>query len=157
MKEEHKKMTEELMKKDLDGKKQVNIYGDSPKFDYPCKLLSTEREVFMEGSEMHHCLYTCYWHDIKEHKYLASAFDASESFTLGLKPIDGEWGYDQAYLKYDNRINKDSKALIEKFLSDSKVKETLRGLKMTPTENKKNNYMDDDDEWLRSVLGQNAA
>jgi len=154
MKEEHKKMTEELMKKDLEGKKQVNIYGDSPKFDYPCKLLSTEREVFMEGSEMHHCLYTCYWHDIKEHKYLAFAFDASERFTLGLKPIDGEWGYDQAYLKYDNRINKDSKALIEKFLSDSKVKETLRGLKMTPTENKNNNHMDDDDEWLRSVLGQ---
>jgi len=157
MKEEHKKMTEELMKKDLESKEQVNLYGESPHFDYPCKLLSTESEVFMEGSEMHHCLYTCYWHDIKEHKYLAFAFDASERFTLGLKPIDGEWGYDQAYLKYNNRINKDSKALIEKFLSDSKVKETLRGLKMTPTENKNNNHMDDDDEWLRSVLGQNAA
>ena len=158
MKEEHQKMTDELMKKDLEGKKQVNIYGDSPKFDYPCKLLSTEREVFMEGSEMHHCLYTCYWHDIKEHKYLAFAFDASERFTLGLKPIDGEWGYDQAYLKYNKQISKESKALIERFLGDSKVKETLQGLIKPPAKpkviyNQSSEVYDQDlEEWLRDVL-----
>lgn len=158
MKEEHKKMTEELMKKDLEGKKQVNIYGDSPKFDYPCKLLSTEREVFMEGSEMHHCLYTCYWHDIKEHKYLAFAFDASERFTLGLELKDGEWVYDQAYLKYNKHINEDSKALIEKFMGDSTVKETLQGLITTPAEPISSDITpDSDDEWLRRVLECRAA
>ena len=156
MKEEHKKMTEELMRKDLEGKEQMNIYGESPKFDYPCKLLSTEREVFMEGSIMHHCIYTCYWQRIKGHEYFAFAFDAPERFTLGLKLTDGEWVYDQAYLKNDEHINKDSKALIEKFLGDPKVKETLQGLIKSPTETTNSNVIDDD-AWLRNVLNPHVA
>lgn len=151
MKEEHKKMTDELMKKDLEGKEQVNLYGESPHFDYPCKLLSTESEVFMEGFEMHHCVYTCYWNRIKEHDYLAFAFYTPERFTLGLNQKDGEWVYDQAYLKYDKQISEESKALIEKFLGDSKVKRTLKGLIKSPAETRYSNVTADD-EWLRDVL-----
>ena len=158
MKEEHQKMTEELMKKDFEGKEQVNLYGESPIFDYPCKLLCTEKEVFMEGYEMHHCIYTCYWNRIRGHKYLAFAFDAPERFTLGLKPIDGEWVCDQAYLKYDKQISEESKALIEKFLGDSTVKETLQGLITTPAEPISSDITpDSDDEWLRRVLECRAA
>lgn len=156
MKEEHKKMTEELMKKDLESKEQVNLYGESPHFDYPCKLLSTESEVFMEGFEMHHCVYTCYWNRIKEHEYLTFAFYTPERFTLGLNLKDGEWVYDQAYLKYDKQISEESKALVDKFLGDSKVKETLKGLIKSPAETRYSNVTDDD-EWLRGVLGYRAA
>ena len=156
MKEEHKKMTEELMKKDLESKEQVNLYGESPHFDYPCKLLSTDSEVFMEGFEMHHCVYTCYWNRIKEHEYLTFAFYTPERFTLGLNLKDGEWVYDQAYLKYDKQISEESKALVDKFLGDSKVKETLKGLIKFPAETRYSNVTDDD-EWLRGVLGYRAA
>lgn len=125
MKEEHANMTRELMRKDLEKKKQVDIYGVCPQFDYPCKLLSTEREVFNEGMEMHHCVYTCYWDQIQTRRYLAFSFDATERFTLGLKLTEDGWVYDQAYLKYDKQINDESKTLIEQFLSDSNVSTTL--------------------------------
>ena len=144
------------MKKDLESKEQVNLYGESPHFDYPCKLLSTESEVFMEGFEMHHCVYTCYWNRIKERTYLAFAFHAPERFTHGLELKDGEWVYNQAYLKYDKQISEESKALVEKFLGESKVKETLKGLIKSPAEIRYSNVTDDD-EWLRGVLGYRAA
>jgi len=38
----------------------------------------------MEGSEMHHCVFTCYWDRIKDYEYLAFAFDVPARFTLGL-------------------------------------------------------------------------
>lgn len=110
----------------------------------------------MEDFEMHHCVYTCYWHRIKEHEYLAFAFYTSERFTLGLNLKDGEWVYDQAYLKYDKQISEESKALVEKFLGDSTVKETLKGLIKSPAETRYSSVTDDD-EWLRSVLGYRAA
>ena len=129
MKEEHTKMTREMMKKDL-----------------ACKLLSTEREVFTEGMEMHHCVYTNYWHEIKEHKYLVFSFESVERFTLGLKLTDNGWEYDQAYSKYDKHVNEDSKALIEQFLADPVVKNKLLGL------TDKGNPTDKDEEWFHSVL-----
>ena len=155
MKEEHTKMTHELMKEDLEKTEQVDIYGVCPKFGYPCKLLSTEREVFTEGMEMHHCIYTNYWHRIKEHKYLAFSFEAAERFTLGLKLTNNGWEFDQAYCKYDKHINEDSKALIEQFLADPVVKNTLLGLAdkgQVPYEKTTSADHTDDEEWLRSVL-----
>lgn len=121
-------MTRELMRKDLEKKKQVDIYGECPQFDYPCKLLTSEREVFTEGMEMHHCVYTCYWNKIETRRYLAFSFNATERFTLGLKLTEDGWTYDQAYLKYDEQISEESKTLIEQFLSDSNVSTTLCGL-----------------------------
>lgn len=156
MKDEHTKMTRELMKEDLEKTEQVDIYGECPQFDYPCKLLSTEREVFTEGMEMHHCVYTNYWHQIKEHKYLAFSFEAAERFTLGLKQTNNGWEFDQAYCKYDKQINEDSKVLIEQFLADPVVKNKLMGLAdkgPVPYEATASvNPTVEDDEWLRSVV-----
>ena len=145
------------MKEDLEKKEQVDIYGECPQFDYPCKLLSTEREVFTEGMEMHHCVYTNYWHRIKEHKYLAFSFEAAERFTPGLKLTDNGWELDQAYCKYDKQINENSKVLIEQFLADPVVKNKLMGLadkgQVPYEETASVNPTVEDDEWLRTVLG----
>ena len=136
---------------------QVDIYGECPQFDYPCKLLSTEREVFTEGMEMHHCIYTNYWHQIKEHKYLAFSFEAAERFTLGLKLTNNGWEFDQAYCKYDKQVNEGSKVLIEQFLADPVVKNKLMGLadkgQVPHEETASVNPTDGDDEWLRTALG----
>lgn len=131
MKEEHSRMTRELTKADLAQKEQNDIYGESPKFDYPCTLLSTEKDVFIEGTDMHHCVYNCYWNRIKRYTYLAFAFVAPERFTLGLTLKNNKWVYDQAYLKYDKNISEDSKAMIEKFLTDPQVEDILERLKTT--------------------------
>lgn len=156
MKEEHTDMTRTLMEMDFEQKEQVDIYDGHPQFDYPCKLLNTEREVFIEGYEMHHCIYSCYWYGIKEHKYLAFSFSEPERFTLGLNLTDNGWTYDQAHLKYNKTISEDSKLMIEQFLSDPNVKQTLEDLKdkeVVPELDTSWNY-DNDDEWLRRMLGQ---
>lgn len=129
MKEEHTQMSRKLMEKDLALKESIDIYGDCPKFDYPCRLLSTEQEVYSEGMEMSHCVYTCYWNRIKQYEYLAFAFETPDRFTLGLKLNNNQWEYDQAYLKYDKDISEESKAMIERFLADSNVKETLERMR----------------------------
>lgn len=40
---------------------------------------------------------------------------------MGLTVTDKGVEYDQAYLKYDKRLSDDSKQMVDKFLSDTKV------------------------------------
>ena len=83
--------------------------------------------------------------------------EAAERFTLGLKLTNNGWEFDQAYCKYDKQINEDSKVLIEQFLAAPVVKNKLMGLadkgQVPYEETASVNPTDEDDEWLRTVLG----
>ena len=125
MDEEHTNMTHLLMKKEIDHKEQIPIYKECPVFDYPCHILNTEQEVFQEGLDMHHCIYTCYWKRIKNKEYLGLSFYEPERFTLGLKRTNGKFEFDQAYLIYDKEIGQASIDMINKFLNDDVVVEQI--------------------------------
>ena len=125
MEEEHLKMTRMLMKKEIDHKEQIPIYKECPVFDYPCHILNTEKEVFEEGLDMHHCIYTCYWKRINNKEYLGLSFYEPERFTLGLKRTNGKFEFDQAYLIYDKEIGQASIDMINKFLNDDVVVEQI--------------------------------
>ena len=70
------------------------------------KMLNTEKDVYLEGLNMHHCLYTCYWDKIKNGTYLAfhMSFPENCTFSFKLKPEGNKQQalvLDQAYLAYD--------------------------------------------------------
>lgn len=128
MDEEHLNMTRMLMKMEIDDKGKTPVYNECPTFDYPCHILNTEQEVFQEGLDMHHCIYTCYWKRIKNKEYLGLSFYEPERFTLGLKRTNGKFEFDQAYLKYDKEIGQASIDMINKFLNDDVVVEHITKL-----------------------------
>ncbi len=175
MDEEHIKMTRELMQSDIEEKEQIPIHENYPEFSYPCKLLNTEREVFQEGKEMHHCIYTNYWNKIKQKKYLGISFSEPERFTLGLRVSENGYVFDQAYLKYDNKISQESQDMINVFLNDPNVQVQLNKLEYNyiPTEIQNeirheemeydirrevmlepedDDFDDNDENWIESIL-----
>ena len=159
MDEEHTKMTREIMQAEIKEKKQIPVHKDCPMFKYPCKILNTERDVFDEGLEMHHCIYTNYWNRIRDKRYLGIAFTQPERFTLGLRASENGYEFDQAYLKYDKMISEESQLMIDTFLNDSDVMSQLNNLEHN-CEKKINRQLDnenvnieaEDEEWVNSII-----
>lgn len=70
------------------------------------KLLTTKKEVFIEGKTMHHCIFTNYWSDIEAGQYLAYSIVDEEGnrATLGVKAGRFDTSplrFDQCYTKYN--------------------------------------------------------
>ena len=83
--EEHKLMTEKIMEFEINKLNSVKL--DYPVIDLPScfTILDTELEVFKEGTNMHHCIYTNYWGKIKNHSYIAIHLDYKDiPVTIGI-------------------------------------------------------------------------
>ena len=90
MNEEHTLWTKEIMAAEVtsipDKEVAVNMYGRLdpyiPEFFEP---LTTQKRVFMEGSQMQHCVYTNYWNSINSGDFLAYHISwKGQEATLGL-------------------------------------------------------------------------
>lgn len=156
MEDEHAKMTQLLMRKEIDHKEETPVYSECPVFDYPCHILNTEKEVFEEGHEMHHCIYTNYWSRINDKSYLGLSFMEPERFTLGLKRTNGKFEFDQAYLKYDKNISPQSQDMIIHFLQDDSVKEKITELEENNPEKIKSDiyseFLDEDIDFIPNII-----
>lgn len=113
--EEHKRQTETLMSKEISAKKEVPIY-DIKGMKFPFRLLNTERDIFLEGSLMHHCLYNCYYGRINKHEYIAFHLDSPEDCTLGIWMCNGKPALNQIYKKYDQRVSDETRKYAEEFI-----------------------------------------
>jgi hypothetical protein len=85
--EEHTKMSKQVMELDLlyIGNTKLKYNGSLDFIPYSGKLLTTEKEVFVEGSRMHHCIYTGYWSQIKNRSYFViSGMSNNKRFTVGI-------------------------------------------------------------------------
>lgn len=140
MKQESDDMKKELEKRELSYKEKINIYGETPKFDYPCKLLSSEEEVFVDSKDKNNSIYR-YWNMIKKYKYIALSFEASERFTLGLSLTEKGWELDSYFLSRE--IIDGSKALIERVLTDPNVIESINNLNIPHKVDAKNIIIDE--------------
>lgn len=114
LKAEHIRQTRTLMQKQLETKEQTPIY-DHTVFE-GAKLLNTEKDIFIEGSIMHHCLYTCYYNRIKDHRYIAFHMDSPEYCTFGVRLVKEVPVLDQIYLKYDQPVQDSTRKLAEEFI-----------------------------------------
>ena len=77
--------------------------------------LNTEKEVFLEGTNMHHCLYNCYWNRIKSKDYIAFHMSVPEDCTFSFKVLNDKVVLDQAFLAYDKQISDITKTAIVDF------------------------------------------
>lgn len=116
---EHLKQIEKLTEKEINSKSQEEIYEtEISNFPTTMKLLNTEKDIFLEGSYMHHCLYHNYYRRIKYHSYIAFHLIAPEECTLGINFRDGKPIFDQVYLRYDKHVKPETEEYCKKFISD---------------------------------------
>lgn len=114
--EEHKRQTETLLTKELNAKKEIPIY-DTLSMHFPFKLLNTEKDIFIEGSTMHHCLYNCYYNKINAHDYIAFHLNDPEECTLGIWLCNGKPALNQIYKKYDQPVSQETRQYAEDFIN----------------------------------------
>lgn len=109
LKEEHKDWTEQIMKVEIDSLDDVKI-SKIEKFDkytpQQFKLLQTQKEVFIEGCTMKHCIYTAYWSSIKTGNYLVYHIDlGDEEATLGINLYNDKIIFNQCYSRYNHKVS----------------------------------------------------
>lgn len=121
--EEHKKQTQILMERELNKKDDKPIYEHVINTD-TIKLLNTEKDIFLEGKNMHHCLYTNYYYRIKEKKYIAFHMTYPEDCTFSIRTsgnindAENKLIFDQIYLKYDGHVKSETKDVAIAFMHD---------------------------------------
>lgn len=113
---EHKKQIEILKSKELSEKKTVPIYDCTIEFPNGMSLLNTEKDIFSEGSFMHHCIYTCYYPQILSHSYIAFHLVEPEECTLGVFIHNNRPVLNQIYKKYDKPVLDSTKKYAETFI-----------------------------------------
>lgn len=91
------------------------VWLNFPSLPEGVKLINSERECADEGSTMHHCIYTNYWHYIKDKKYVALHItDIDGDYTIGcdcyrvLCTDDDKWAhklvFNQAFKAWNKPI-----------------------------------------------------
>jgi len=126
LKTEHSKWTKEIMKAEIDLLEDVSVPNVDIIDKYTpaeFKLLKTQKEVFVEGTIMNHCLYTAYWHSIKNGRYLAYHVKYNnEECTLGLTlDVNNDKldvTYQQCYLAHNKLITPTMKKFTTSFVED---------------------------------------
>jgi len=98
LEEEHQRMTRKLMEYEVMSIPDTDFgYGKIPELPEGFCLITSDRELFREGKEMSHCVYTNYRNRIKDLSYFVISYtpspihDYSKRFTIGIrKAIFGE-------------------------------------------------------------------
>lgn len=118
--QEHQRQITELNRIEIDGKEQVPVFDvclDEPNIH----MLNTEKEVFIEGTSMHHCLYSCYWNRIQNKNYIAFHMTSPEICTFSFKIDNNKLVLDQAFLAYDKKISEVTRLKINDFMNRNKA------------------------------------
>lgn len=115
--EEHTRQNRLLIEREIISKSDSNIFEEFPT-PSNIKLLNTERDIFFEGKNMHHCLYSCYYKKIKNKEYIAFHMTYPEDCTFSFKFNLGNNLYlDQIFLKYDKPVKPDTRQVAIDFLN----------------------------------------
>lgn len=120
---EHMQQIRRMHKWDIEHKDTTAIYkAEDTKAikSGTIRLLDNELDVFLEGMNMHHCLYNCYWETIKRGSYLAFHMTMPEECTFGVVNKN-EPRIDQIYLKYDKPVSKATREIAESFVSENNI------------------------------------
>lgn len=86
-KSEHDKLTDEMIKIELEyiGDHKLNYLGELILPQY-CSLITTQKDLFIEGTKQKHCIYTNYWDAVKHKTYFAIKVELpNERMTVGIQ------------------------------------------------------------------------
>ena len=122
LREVHKEWTEKIMEAEINTTDD-NVLEHVAKFDKYTpegfKLLKTQREVFYEGSNMKHCVYTAYWESIKRGSYLAYHVTlGEEEATLGVNIYGEDIVYNQCYTRYNQGVSVNMQVKVKAFVEE---------------------------------------
>lgn len=121
MREEHQRQIRSVELENIESKEVVPIYENVFGTD-TIKMLNTERDVYLEGISMDHCLYRCYYNRIANHNYIAFHMTSPEDCTFSVCKSNDGVVFDQIYLSHDRRVQESTKdiakAFIERFTED---------------------------------------
>lgn len=116
--EEHNKMTREIMGKEVEFiEHDIIDYGELPELLPEMKVLTSAKEVFIEGIEMKHCIYTNYWEDIKDKTYMCISFNGREKFTIGVRLSIKSSFIDQMYKIGNTNVSQDLREYVFNWFS----------------------------------------
>lgn len=120
MKCEHDRLTSIIMKETLDHMSDATIQ-DLAKYDIyeeeGFKLLYNEKDVYEEAEHMKHCVYTNYWSQIKDKKYLVYRVNfEGERVTLGMNLKDKMITYSQANTYRNGRTSEKMSNKLSEFV-----------------------------------------
>jgi len=120
MREEHDDWTKQIMEAEIKNMEDVTAIPVLPflEFKYPgVKLLTTKKEIFTEGKEMAHCVYTNYWASVNAGNYLVYQVDFyGERATLGINMYDGNITFNQCYRKGNQAVSHQLKDFVNTFI-----------------------------------------
>ena len=116
LQEEHQVMIQEICKLDIDKKSDEPLY-DKPINDDNIQMLNSEKEVFVEGMTMSHCVYVNYYKSVDNGNYQVYHMSAPENCTIGVRiDSDGNPSLDQAYRFKNRPIENLTRMVIQGFL-----------------------------------------
>jgi hypothetical protein len=122
MKQEHQDWTKEIMDIEIKDMQDATATSTLPylEFKHPgVKLLTTKKEIYTEGKEMKHCVYTNYWASVNAGNYLVYQVDFfGERATLGLNLYDDRIVYNQCYRQGNKVVSHGLKDFVDKFIQN---------------------------------------
>ena len=116
---EHRKQIITVKNGELSKKDNTPIYEHIIGNDN-IKLLNTEKDIFLEGDIMCHCLYRCYYNKIKRKEYIAFHMNYPEDCTFSVRlGQDDKVILDQIYLKHDFHVKDSTREVAQKFIDSN--------------------------------------
>ena len=112
---EHQNQIETVNAKELEHKDATPLYEQVVETD-AIKLLNNEKEVFMEGRLMHHCVYNCYFGSMKQGTFMAFHMKQPEECTFSIRHENGKLTFDQIHLKYNAIVKPETKQIALDFM-----------------------------------------
>lgn len=126
--EEYRNLIRIVKRENLESKGVEPIFSECPSFNYPCKILNTERDVYFEAWEMCCLIYEYSWDNIENRKYLVCSFTAPQRMTLILHREGTDFKFYKCVAKGDQEISPEADKMIQKFLSDKEVQAEIEKL-----------------------------
>lgn len=126
LQEEHLKLSKKIsaLKFSHIDKTPVPIFGTFTYLDgIKGKLLDNEPEVYIEGDEMHHCVYSNYWNRVKDKTYFVFSITYPERCTMGVSKEFRQnnelpkFKIDQVYCKMNQPVNPSTKAILQNWIN----------------------------------------
>ena len=112
---EHQNQIEMVSAKELEHKDATPLYEQVVETD-TIKLLNNEKDVFMEGQLMHHCIYNCYFRRMKQGTFMAFHMKQPEECTFSIRYENEKLTFDQIHLKYNAIVKLETKQIALDFI-----------------------------------------
>jgi hypothetical protein len=128
--EYHDELTREIMQFKIDNIRDTRVeYSDLPPITNSIKLLSSEKEIFEEGTLMRHCVYTNYWSQVSNRMYFVFTYENGDvRATIG---VNKHWESDkfevqQMYQKFNQPVPEEDRARVKSIMNSDDMQEWFK-------------------------------